>query len=523
MHRPEDFLHSLERFHIAGVTLFRSRNMRNPQQVQQLTDSLQAAARAAGVAPLLIGADQEGGQLMAIGEGVTQLPGNLALGATGSVELARLAGEVLGAELSAMGINIDYAPSCDVNSNPKNPVIGTRSFGEDPAMVARLACATIEGIQSQGVAATAKHFPGHGDTSSNSHHGVPVARRDLAGLEQTEFPPFRSVIEAGVRLIMSAHVALPALTGREDLPSTLSTEILTTLLREQMGFEGVIITDAMDMHAIQQGEAFGADAIRAAQAGADLLLITTNPADCHRAYEGILSAAHSGRIAQQEIQQSAGRVLALKEWLAAHHVAHDLSVVGCSAHRAVAQRIADQSITLVRDQANLLPLRLGKSQRLGVILPKPLDLTPADTSSYVIPSLAQAIREFHPHTQEIVVSHTPDAAEISEVLNRIQAADLLVVGTLNAFTQPGQAALVNAVLATGKPTIAAALRMPYDLAAFPHAPTYLCTYSILEPSMSALARVLFGKQPAHGRLPVSIPGFYSVGHAYSVGHMDRPS
>lgn len=508
----EKFLRSLTQFYPAGVTLFRSRNIRNPQQVHRLTTALQAAARSAGIAPLLIGADQEGGQLMAIGEGVTQLPGNLALGAVGSIELAHSAGAVLGAELSAMGINVDYAPSCDVNSNPNNPVIGTRSFGEDPVMVARLASATIAGIQSQGVAATAKHFPGHGDTSSDSHLGIPVVQRDLPGLEHIELPPFRAAVAAGVRLIMSAHVALPALTNREDLPSTLSADILTSLLRAQMGFQGVIVTDAMDMHAIRQGEEFGTDATRAAQAGADLLLITANPDDWHKAYAGIRNAVLSGQIAQTELQQSADRVLALKKWLAEHHIQHDLSVVGCSAHRKVAEKIADQSVTLVRDRANLLPLKLDDAQQLTVILPKPLDLTPADTSSYVIPSLAQAIREFHARTEEVVVSHAPDEAEISTVLNRIQHADLLIIGTLNAFTQPGQAALVNAVLAGGKPAIVVALRMPYDLAVFSHAPTYLCSYSILPPSMNALAKVLFGKQPARGRLPVSIPALYPLGH-----------
>lgn len=514
MEKPsKDFFHSLRQYRPAGVTLFRSRNIQNPQQARSLTATLQEAARLEGMPPLLIGADQEGGQLMAVGEGVTPLPGNLALGSTGSEALARQAGEVLGVELAAMGINVDFAPCCDVNSNPNNPVIGTRSFGEDPRMVGKMAYAMIEGIQNMGVAATAKHFPGHGDTTNDSHHGIPIVAHAMERLEQIEFPPFISAVKAGPKLMMSAHVALPALTGREDLPATLSPEILTALLREGMGFRGVIVTDAMDMKAIRQGEAFGVEAVYAAQAGADLLLITANPEDHRRAYEGIVSAVRSGQLSPQTLRQSAERVLAMKAWLSAQTPQPEISVVGCAAHRMVAENIASQSITLVRDHASLLPLRLSETQRLVVILPRPVDLTPADTSSYVVPSLAKNIRLYHPRTEEIIVSHAPVDEDIREVLERIRSADMVVIGTLNAFAQPAQAAMVNAVLTAGIPAVVAALRMPYDLTAFPQAPTYLCSYSILEPSMSALTRVLFGQSPAYGRLPVSIPDLYALGYS----------
>ncbi len=225
---------------------------------------------------------------MAVGEGTTQLPGNMALGATGSAELARKAGEVLGQELAAMGINVNYAPSCDVNINPQNPVIGIRSFGENPEDVARLAGAMIEGIQSQGVAATAKHFPGHGDTAGDSHHGLPSVPHNIERLEQVEFPPFRAAIDADVKLMMTAHLALPALDGPDAPPATLSRRILHGLLREELGFEGVIVTDAMDMGAIRQGKALGEDAVRAVAAGADLLLLTSNPDDQRCVYESLL-------------------------------------------------------------------------------------------------------------------------------------------------------------------------------------------------------------------------------------------
>ncbi len=233
---------------------------------------------------------------MAIGEGTTALPGNMALGATGSAQLARKAGAVLGQELAAMGINVNYAPNCDVNINPHNPVIGIRSFGEKPEDVARLASAMIEGIQSAGVAATAKHFPGHGDTSGDSHHGLPSVPHNLERLQQVEFVPFQAAIGSGVKLMMTAHLALPAIDGPDAPPATLSRQILHDLLREELGFEGVTVTDAMDMGAIRQGQALGEDAVRAAAAGADLLLLTSNPDDQRRVYESLLNAFQCGRV-----------------------------------------------------------------------------------------------------------------------------------------------------------------------------------------------------------------------------------
>ncbi len=499
-----------------GITLFRSLNVDYPAQVRQLTELMQQAARQAGMPPLLIAADQEGGQLMAIGEGTTPLPGNLALGAAGSVELAYQAGEVLGKELAAMGVNVDYAPCCDVNVNPDNPVIGTRSFGEVPQQVAGLSAALVTGLQSAGVAAAAKHFPGHGDTASDSHHGIPVMPHALERLEQVEFPPFRAAIQAGVKLVMTAHLALPAVEGRSDLPATLSPTIIRGLLRGALGFDGVVVTDAMDMKAIRQGEGLGEAAVRSAAAGTDLLLITSDPLDQRRVHASLERALQLGQLDAAEMGVSVGRIMALKNWLAEQGPQPDLAVVGSAAHRAVADEIGARSVTLVRDQAGLLPLRPLPGQRLVVILPRPLDLTPADTSSYVTPALAEALRRYHPDVAEFVLPHAPQEQDIVAVLQQVRGTDTVILGTLNAFAQPGQTAVVLALLKTGIPTVIAALRMPYDLAAFPAAPTFLCTYSILAPSMHALARALFGRAPFQGRLPVSIPGLYSAGYGQAL-------
>ncbi len=511
-HVPPDFREAIKKYKPAGITLFRSLNIDNPQQVKNLTSELQTAAREAGLPPLLIAVDQEGGQLMTIGNGTTPLPGNMALGAIADPKLARRAGKVLGRELAAMGINVNYAPSCDVNINPENPAVGIRTFGGDPKIVGELAAAMVAGIQSAGVAATIKHFPGHGDAAGDSHYGLPSVPHSLERLRQVEFPPFASAIRAGSKMVMSAHIALPAIDGPDAPPATLSPSILKGLLRDELRFEGVIVTDAMDMHAISQGEALGMNAVRAAGAGADLLLITSDPGDQRLVQASLLKAAQDGKLEMTEMQASVDRILALKQWLAEQSQEEELGVVGCEEHLKVANDIAKRSITLVRDQAGLLPLHLQPAQRIAVVFATPMDLTPADTSSYVSPTLGQSLRLYHKHVDEFLISQSPSSMEICNLLNQLWNYDLIVVGTINAYNQPMQALLVTEILKTGIPSVIVGLRLPYDLMAFPEATTYACTYSILEPSMKALAAAMFGKGGFSGHLPVSIPGLYQPGH-----------
>lgn len=509
---PAEVLERVQAWRVAGVTLFRALNIQHPGQVYELTRALQSAARTAGLPPLLVAVDQEGGQLMAVGEGTTPLPGNMALGATRSPELARQAGEVLGRELAAMGINVNYAPVCDVNVNPRNPVIGTRSFGEDPHLVARLAAAMIEGIQSAGVAATAKHFPGHGDTAVDSHYGTPSVPHTLERLEAVELVPFRAAVEAGVQMVMTAHVAVPALTGAEDLPATLAPEVIEGLLRRRLKFEGVVVTDALDMKAIYQGCGLAVDAICAVLAGADLLLLGPRQDDQIVVWEALQQAVRRRLVPAQRCATSATRVRRLKNWIRNAPPPPPLDVVGCAEHRAVAEEIAARAVTLVRDEAGLLPLRLPADAKVGVVVPQPADLTPADTSSYVQPLLADVIRRYHPRVEEHRVPVEPNDQHIAALVNRATQYHLWIVGTLNACHYPAQARLVQALHRTGVPLIVVALRLPYDLEVFPEVPTYLCTYSLLRPALEALARGLFGLQPFTGRLPVSIPSLYPLGH-----------
>lgn len=514
-HEPiPEILETLRDQQVAGFTLFRHLNVVDPDQVRTLTDSLQRAAAASGQPRLLIAVDQETGQLTAVDNGTTPFPGNMALGATDSTQLAHRTGYAIGRELAAMGINVNYAPVCDVNTNPQNPSVGIRSFGEDPVLVSRMCAAFITGIQSAGVAATAKHFPGSGDVTVDPHNEVPILRHDRQRLSRVELPPFAHAIEAGARLVMTAHVAIPALNDGLDLPATLSRPIMCNLLREQMGFDGVIISDSMEMGAITQGASQIIDVIAATLAGVDLLLLSAD-VDLQRAtFDGLLQAVRRALIPREHLLASARRVFALKEWLTDKAVP-DVSVVGSAEHRALADEIAGRATTLVRNEAHLLPVRLSSEARLAVVAPRPENLTPADTSSYVTPTLAAALRQFHPQVDEFITAHRPTSEEIAALRQRTQDYDLVIVGTINACHQFEQATLVNALLEVEVPLIVVALRTPYDLVAYPGAQTYVCTYSILEPSMVALAGALWGKVPFRGHLPVSIPSLYPLGHGRS--------
>lgn len=493
----------------AGFTLFRAGNARNPGQVRALTAELQAAARsrrgAAGNPPLLIAADQEGGQLLALGNGFTPFAGPMAIGATGDADLAERVGRAIGRELLAVGVNVDYAPVLDVATNPANPSLGIRSFGDDAAEVARLGTAWLRGLQSAGVAATGKHFPGAGGLVTDTHHALGVIDRSPSDLEAVELAPFRAAIEAGVRIVMSGHFAVPALTGDATQPSTLSRRMMSGLLRDELGFDGVSITDALDMAAIPQGAAQARAVVEALEAGVDLLLTTVDRRAHQRIERALRRADAAGMLDAAEARRSAERVTSLRAWLGGFEQP-SLEVVGSADHRQLASELAARSLTLVRDDARVLPLRPAAGARIAAIMPAPRDLTPADTSSYVTPGLAAALRAFHPAVDEVITSHPPTTAEIAAIRDRAAAGawGAVVVGTLSATPGSAQAALVETLLATGLPVVTVALRTPWDLAAYPGAGTHVATYSILPESMNALAAALFGRAAFHGRLPVRL-------------------
>lgn len=500
---PADVRRWLAERGAAGVTLFRAKNVEDPAQVRELSATLQRLAADAGRPPLLIGMDQEGGQLEALA-GATSFPGNMALGATGDAGLARRVGAALGRELAAVGVNVNYAPVCDVNVEPANPNVGVRAFGDDAALVAEMATALIGGLQAAGVVASAKHFPGNGASAHDPHFGLPVLPFARERLEAVEFAPFRAAIDAGVRLMMTAHVALPALTGRRDLPATLNRSIMHDLLREEMGFEGVVISDAMDMAAIAQGGGQVLDALAALLAGVDLLLLAGEWEAQEQLYRGMCQALSRGLLPARRVREAAARVAALQEWTAGQEQP-PLEVVGCAQHRQLAQEVAARSLTLVRDEAGLLPLQPGPDARVAVVMPEPRDLTPADTSSYVTPGLANALRPFFPRVEQFITGHPPTAAEVADLREQLADYDLLLLVTLSASMDPAQAEMATALLDLGRPAVTIAGRTPYDLLAYPQSTTHVCTYSIQPPSMQALAAALVGEARFPGRLPVQLP------------------
>jgi beta-N-acetylhexosaminidase len=501
----------------AGVTLFRAPNLRNPRQVRRLTTGLQAAARRRSGGdglPLLIAADQEGGQLLALGDGFTPFGGPMAIGATDDAGLAERVGRAIGRELRAVGVNVDYAPVLDVAVNPANPALGIRAFGDDANSVGRLAAAWLGGLQSAGVAGVGKHFPGAGAASEDPHLELAMVDQPRARLDAVELAPFRAAIAAGVQMVMSGHFASPGLTGSRTLPATLSRRVMDDVLRHDLGFHGVAITDALDMHALPQDATQAVDVLAAVSAGVDLLLATPDRRALRRIEAALRRAGDVGLLEPEAVRTSAVRITGLRRWLAGFEDP-GLEVVGYAEHAALARELATRSLTLVRDAALLLPLHLSPDARLLAIMPAPRDLTPADTSSFVRPGFAEALRERHRAVDEIVTAHPPTDVEVASILARAGSYDAIVVGTISATPGSSQAALVDGLLATGRPVITVALRTPWDLAAYPRAGTHACTYSILPESMAALAAALLGETagpPFPGRLPVAIEGLAARGH-----------
>ena len=489
----------------AGVTLYRHLNIRSAAQVRALTDTLGAAADRLGLPPSLIGADHETGQLHAMGEDATPFAGAMALGAVDDEALTERVGAAIGEELRAMGINVVYAPVCDLATNPSNPVVGIRSFGDDPVAVGRHAGAMVRGLQSAGVAATAKHFPGHGEPSGDSHLGLPVIDRSADELRERELVPFGAAIDAGTRFAMAGHLAVPALTGRRDRPSTVAPEILRTLLRGDLGFSGLTVSDALDMGGAAGDNGTGVDVEAALVAGTDLLLCGPDPAAQARVEAGLAAAASAGRIDRRDADGSSARLADLRGWLARFDPP-PVDVVGSPAHRELANELARRSITLMRDRDGSLPLRLKPGARVLVIEPRPRDLTPADTTSWLAPGgLAAALRERWPGVESVVVEAALSPEEIAGLRARAATADAVVLGTVDALGQPTVADLALALLETGRPVVAVALRAPWDAAAYPEVGTVLATYGIQPPTLRALVGALAGDAPITGHSPVRLP------------------
>ncbi|MFG2295468.1 glycoside hydrolase family 3 protein [Streptomyces sp. NPDC048603] len=495
----------VSRYHLGGIIYFAwAHNTRAPLQIAGLSNGLQRAALAAPARiPLLISTDQEHGIIARIGRPATLLPGAMALGAAGSVSAARRAARIAGTELAALGIRQDYAPVADVNTDPANPVIGVRSFGSDPRAVAGLVAAQVRGYQGAGIAATAKHFPGHGDTATDSHVGLPVMDHTRAEWERLDEPPFRSAVEAGVDMIMTAHIVVPSLDPSGD-PATLSRPVITGVLRERLGFRGVVVTDALDMAGVRQKYGDDRVPVLALKAGCDQLL---NAPDLALAQRGVLAAVRSGELTEERIGESVLRILELKArrglfgdpYTSPERVA---AAVGTPAHLTAADSIAAGTTTLLANARGLLPLDPEKRPRLLVT-----GTDPASPSGTTGPPTAVLAREL------TALGFTATAVPADRARAAAPGHDALLVCTYNVPEGDSpQRTLVTELISTGVPVVALAVRNPYDAARLPECAASLATYSWTDVELRAAARVLAGRVRPAGRLPVPVPGRYPLGH-----------
>lgn len=496
---------AIEKYHLGGIVYFGwSDNLRDPAQIAALSNDLQAAVprgRGGGRIPLHIAVDQEMGAVTRIGPPLTQFPGSMALGATRDPHLARSAAAVTGRELRALGITLDYAPDADVNVNPLNPVIGVRSFGSRPEFVADLVRAQVLGYQDEGgVSAVVKHFPGHGDTAVDSHLGLPVITHDGTEWAAIDAPPFRAAIGAGVDMVMSAHLVLPAFDATGD-PATLSRPILTGLLRNTLGYDGVITTDSLEMQGVRESYGDGEVAVRALAAGADHLLMTPV---MDSALTAIHAALASGRLTVGHLRDKVGRILTVKYrrglvGAAPVDIAALPTLIGTPAHQAVAAAIGERSITVVRNEARLLPLA-PRGRRLLVT-----------GCGATLPATATLLREAGATVTVRETGRDPAPDEITAAVAEARAVDLVIVCTDRAWAAPAQSDYVNALVGSGQPVVVVALRDPYDLMRCPEVSTYVCTYSDAPGCAAALVRVLTGAVRPTGTLPVDIPDSADAG------------
>jgi beta-glucosidase-like glycosyl hydrolase/CubicO group peptidase (beta-lactamase class C family) len=493
-----------------------------PHSYAAKLNALQSRARI----PLLVTSDFENGgpgmrinhsyalpSLLAQGGG-TSFPSTMAFGAIGDERWAREYGRVTAVEARALGVHLNFAPVMDVNSNPENPIIATRSFGEDPAAVSRLGTAFIRGAREGGQLTTAKHFPGHGDTRTDSHIGLPVVDADRARLDAMELVPFQAAVDEGVDLVMTAHVAMPEVLGPNAPPATLAPEFMTQILRDDMGFDGVVITDALRMGAIAEGYGVSETALLSLEAGSDILLA---PADVAATIEAVVGAVEDGRIPRARVDASVRRILELKARVGLHRNRMvDLEgvddLVGSGAHLALADSAAALSMTLVRDHERLVPTGIAPDRNvLSLTLARPSDLTAGSAFNAALA----------PYTRGLSRARVNQGASEADRLRALKMgleADLVVVGAYlppragaGSVGVPPEFASLIRELALARPTVLVSFGSPYILAATPDVGTYLVAWGPREVSQKAAARALVGAAPISGRLPISLPPFHRLG------------
>ncbi|MHB8628250.1 MAG: glycoside hydrolase family 3 protein [Aggregatilineales bacterium] len=476
-----------------GVALFGT-NGTTPDQVTATVNAWQKLATQIGAnVPLLVATDQEGGPVTRLSDGFSPFPAGPALAAMPPADV-RTVGQVVGAELSAVGINTDLAPVTDVQTIISNPVMDGRSFGSDPNRVGNAAAAFNTGLNDSGVIGVLKHFPGHGD-ASDSHLGLPIVNDPLSRVESVELQSFRLAIQAGAEVVMVGHLIYPALDSVPNRPASLSPRVIQDILRGELGFKGVVITDALDMGAVVDNYTPNSAAVLAIAAGVDV--ITTGPhlpLESEQAmYQAVLDAVHSGGLSEARINEAAGRVLALKArhglltWMPLD-VATAGQRVGVDAHRQLLEPAFADAITIARNKNGLLPVRPSGNTVI---------LYPA-----IFPTTQRLCAAHDPHVQSFSYTQSPTAGEISNAAGLAQAADTVIVFTYNALNEPAQQTLVKAM--PPDRTVAVAMQNPYDFTTFPNVAGYVLSYMITPDAFSAVCDVLYGVRPAVGVLPVTL-------------------
>lgn len=552
-----------------GSVIFFANNIKETEQSFDLTMDLQKAATKDNGIPLLITTDQEGGIVYRLGSG-TALPGNMALGATGDVNNAKIAGEIIGSELSSLGINTTLAPVVDVNNNANNPVIGLRSYGEDAEMVGKMASAEIEGLAEYNVIGCAKHFPGHGDTATDSHYGLPMVDKSKEELLNNELKPYQVAINQGIEMIMSAHILYPQLDSttvysektkqQEKLPSTLSHKILTNLLKEEMGFKGVVVTDAMNM----AGIAATYDEVQAVKlainAGVDLICMPTNitcledMSKLDAIIDGVEKAVNDGEIQESRLDDAVTRVLTLKEnkgildWKESNYsLEKALATVGCDENRAKEREIAAKAVTVVKNENNTLPLNVTKKSKVLLVAAennqRSLMKYGAERAKNagLIPDGAEVkVTRYMDRTlaSDATVINADGSTYTSSMTDLLDWCDTLVVVSDNSGLNVAKAHYNNNYTGTpynlvdyvekadaSKTTVVISANKPYDVQMYPNADAIMAVYgskgdpteqliggatgstSASGPNITAGVEVAFGVFGASGKLPVSIPKY----------------
>ena len=529
----EDLTKVVREYHVGGFHVFGASELApgvllNPTYgTVVLGQPLEAAStlnrlQTSSKLPLLNTADFETGVGFRI-QGATAFPRAMAFGATGDDKLAFEAGRVTGEEARALGVHVNFAPVVDVNNNPRNPVINTRSFGEDPVRVGRLASAYIRGLQTAGVAATLKHFPGHGDTDVDSHVGLPVIKQPRARLDTIELPPFRAGIAAGAGAVMTGHIEMPELDPTPSTPTTLSEPIVSGLLRRELGFNGLIYTDSMGMQGVTAMHSAGAAAVRAVKAGNDIVL---HSPDDGAAFAALREAVTSGEIPVSRVEASVERILRAKARAGLHKtrtVALDAipTIVGTRANQAIADTVSQRSITLIKDERDQVPLKLARDAQLLYlsVLDYPSGWRIAAPSRTFIPEL----RKRWSNVTAIELSDRSTAAEIELVRAMVPRFDATVacvfVRAASASGRMDLASPLQALLqqiarqtaSTKKPFVAVLFGNPYTAMFLRELPAMLLTYDFYDRAEASAVRAIAGDASIGGTLPIALPGMYEVG------------